>query len=120
NSPTFWAFRAFRDFDGQGGRFLDRSLPTKAEAGASIFASRDASGKHLVIIVLDVLSDQPLTPTITLEGCGKIASERAFQYAGGEAGIALAKTSLQKPAPLPPFSITIHDVQLDAPLSAGP
>jgi hypothetical protein len=115
NSPSFWAFRAFRDFDGQGGRFLDRSLPTKTAEGASIFASRDASGKHLVIIVLDLLSDQPLEPKIVLEGCGKIASERAFQYAGGEAGIVLAKTSVQKPAPTPPFSITIHDVQLDTP-----
>ena len=24
-SPSFWAFRAFRNFDGEGGRFLDRS-----------------------------------------------------------------------------------------------
>jgi hypothetical protein len=28
-SPAFWAFRAYRNFDGAGGHFLEESLPTR-------------------------------------------------------------------------------------------
>ena len=29
DTPTYWAFRAFRNFDGQGGRFQNVSLPVR-------------------------------------------------------------------------------------------
>src|SRR5205823_3582014 len=46
-TPTYYAFRAYRDFDGKGGRFLDYWVPTWASDKTSLFASRDREGKHL-------------------------------------------------------------------------
>jgi hypothetical protein len=44
-SPAFWAFRAYRNFDWKGGKFLDWSVPaTTGYEFSSIFASRSARG----------------------------------------------------------------------------
>src|SRR6202022_154023 len=38
NTPASWAFRAYRDFDGRGGKFLDESVPAESpDPRASIF-----------------------------------------------------------------------------------
>src|SRR6185369_6769788 len=37
-TPAYWAFRAFRDFDGKGARFQDISVATREPAKVSLFA----------------------------------------------------------------------------------
>ena len=52
NSPAFWAFRAFRNFDDAGARFLDWSIPVQGEATlASLFGSRDADRQKIVAVL---------------------------------------------------------------------
>jgi hypothetical protein len=86
-SPGFWAFRAFRNFDGKGGRFQDFSMPVKGTATlASVFASRDAQQRQIVLIVLNLAPLSTLTAQIDLVGCGVPAQKRGFTYPGGEAG----------------------------------
>jgi len=115
-SPAFWAFRAFRDFDGAGGRFLDFSLPTVDEDGTSIFASRDASGTHLVAVVLNLRPDRSVRPRIVLSGSPKIASVRLFRYDGSvlglTAGKAIVNESIVTSDALSPSSINVFDIQL--------
>lgn len=93
-TPAFWAFRAYRNFDGHGGRFLDFSLPTTMAPGAvSLFASRDKEGKHVVLVALNLTPDIAEKATIDLSSCGPIASRRTFVYGGGSAGF------VEKPSP---------------------
>jgi hypothetical protein len=117
-SPAFWAFRAFRNFDGKGGHYLDWSVPVKGEATlASMFGSRDADRRHIVAVLLNFAALSSLTTRVTLEGCGSIAAARAFTYTGGEIGFRTLDVSPTGPAldtVAPPYSITVLD------LTAGP
>jgi hypothetical protein len=116
-SPAFWAFRAFRNFDGAGGRFLDWSLPAKGDEGTSVFVSRDATGGHMVAIVLNLRNARPVVPKLTLGNAPKIKSVRLFRYAGEPTGFALAKASAKDgeitSEPLPGYSIAVFDILLE-------
>jgi hypothetical protein len=115
-SPAFWAFRAFRNFDGAGGRFLDWTLPVSGSATlVSAFASRDADRKHLVVVLLNESALSTVTASMSLKSCGAVGPRRAFTYTGGDAGF--------KPESLPsgdvpelrlaPYSITVIDMPVN-------
>jgi len=90
-SPAFWAFRAFRNFDGKGGRFLDRSIPASAAYELStVFASRSESGDHLVLVLLNEDPTGPLNAQVDLASCGMVLSSKAYSYAGDPSGFAPA------------------------------
>ena len=112
-SPAFWAFRAFRNFDQKGGRFLDLTVPVKGSATlTSLFASRDADGRHVVAILLNLSALTPLAPAITFEGCGSASTVRGFTYKGGAEGFESLEIPVAAPLKLVagPYSITVIDV----------
>lgn len=116
NSPAYWAFRAFRDFDGRGGRFLDTSVPTKASDETSIFASRGDDGRRLVLVVLNLSAEAGRDAVIDLHACGSAGKVQAYTYAGGPTGMVkgsavIAQGELR--AGLPPYSINVLDVELE-------
>jgi hypothetical protein len=118
NSPALWAFRAYRNFDGKGGRFLDWSQPTKGTNDTvSLFASRDESGEHMVLVALNLSPETAFTAQVDVTSCGKIATGSAYSYAGGSAGFAAdprpAGTGGSLLRALPPYSITVMDLRLD-------
>ena len=136
-SPTAFAFLAFRNFDGKGGRFLDWSLPTVVPAPAktllgatrddaplvSLFASRDAEGKHVVALAINASPDMPVTARIDVGSCGAVATRQAHQMIRGSHGL-VAAPPVVGPAGvieqfLPPYSITVVDIHLSSPLAAG-
>lgn len=113
-SPAYWAFRAFRNFDGKNGRFLDRSVDTRMGSDVSLFASRDDSGKHMVLVALNLDPTKPAKATIALSGCGEVATRRKFVYsaeassivdAGSKSGAGFVET-------LAPYSINVFDVTI--------
>jgi hypothetical protein len=116
-SPTWWAFRAYRNFDGEGGRFLDTYVPTSSEAGTSLFASRSEDKRHVVAIALNLEPDTAREARVSLKGCGVLKSARVFTYTGEPRGF----TEQQAPklsaaaldAKLPPYSITVLDLMLE-------
>jgi hypothetical protein len=88
-SPAYWAFRAYRNFDGEGGRFLDRSAPVKGEARlASLFASRDEAEERVVAVLLNHDPNSPLRAEVAVESCGTVSAARAFSYSGNANGFA--------------------------------
>lgn len=114
-SPAFWAFRAYRDFDGQGSRFLDLLAPAEAPEGLSVFASRDEDASHIVAVLLNLSPDSAVRPKLSIKTCGEIASRRVFQYTSGAAGLAAVTAGSGDAiteAPLPPYSITVLDARL--------
>jgi len=116
DTPASWAFRAYRNFDGRGGRFLDESVPAESrDPVASIFASRDASGEHLVVVLLDLDPAAPVQARIDSTSCGRVARRAGFVYVAGAPGFAelapeqdAAGTSPH--VTLPPYSITVLDL----------
>ncbi len=114
-SPAYWAFRAYRDFDGHGGHFLDTSAVTTGSDEASIFASRSDDGRHLVLVVLNLSTDTARDAVVDLHTCGGAGQVKAYSYAGGSTGFVPGRASLAQgalTADLPPYSISVLDVEL--------
>jgi hypothetical protein len=116
NSPAFWAFRAYRNFDNTGGHFLDRSIPVRTEGSmTSLFASRDGEHRRIVAVLLNLDPLSPLTAQVNLRGCAPVASTRAFTYTGGEAGFRGLETTQRSDgvdAAVAPYSISVLDLGL--------
>lgn len=114
NSPAFWAFRAFRDYDGQGARFGDWSLPTTAPRDASIFAARSADGTRVTLVALNFLPSDSLEANVELKGCAAAQSQRVFTYTGDARGFSNREVAVGKPYRLPPYSISVIELTLPA------
>lgn len=116
-TPAMWAFRAYRDFDGKGGKFLDWYTPSTSGPNASLFVSRDASGRHAVAIILNLSRQTAISAKLDLSSCGSVASSRAFSYRGGSEGFVPGAASAPHRStivePLAPYSITVVDLRLD-------
>jgi len=121
-SPAWWAFRAYRNFDGQGGRFQDTYVPSRAEEGTSLFVSRSEDGKRMVAVALNVDPDTARSARVDLKGCGVLKNSRVLTYAGEASGFAEQPASGMSPgmmeAQLPPYSITVLDLTLEPPAKA--
>ncbi len=120
DSPAFWAFRAYRDFDGQGGRFLDFSVPTSgADANASLFVSRNAARDRLVAVLLNFDALAAVDARLDLGQCGTPLEARAFGYWSGAPGLMplpVAGTGAETVThTLPPSSITVLDIGVRPP-----
>jgi hypothetical protein len=117
DSPAYWAFRSYRNFDGHGAHFLDNSLPASGSPNSSLFASRDNSGTHLVLIALNLDPDVRVAANIELKRCGAPKTHRVFSYSGSAAGLVPSHASQgvdgALAATLPPYSITVFDLQTE-------
>jgi hypothetical protein len=85
-TPAFHAFRAFRNYDGKGGAFLDLSVPTTEAEGVSVFASRDEGGSHVVAVLLNLQPETAADAEIDVLACGGRFTRRVFEYRDGMAG----------------------------------
>ena len=114
DSATFWAFRAFRNFDGKGGRFQDISLTTSDAGNVSLFASRDAASSKLVAVLVNRDPDVTATARIAFDGCAKAVSYRVFRFVAGGRGLtqqpSAAFDGKAVSEALAPYSITVLDV----------
>jgi hypothetical protein len=117
NSPTMWGFRAYRNFDGKGGHFLDWFAPATKAPNASLFASRDDTGKHMVAIALNFSKQDAIGAKIDLSSCGKVGAIASYVYSGGPNGFTSGSQAQPQNRivvrPLPPYSITVLDIELD-------
>ncbi len=112
-SPASWAFRAYRDYDGQGSQFGELSRPTDAERPMSLFASTTATGDRDVLVVLNNSPDTELDTVIDVSGCSR-STATAYQYVGAATGFDTAAADLadgQISVTLPPFSITVLELR---------
>ena len=116
-SPAYWAFRMYRNYDGKGGHFLDRSFPTNATTQTSLFASRDPSGKKMVLVALNLAKDAGADATIDVGSCGQVTSRKSYTYTGAAAGPvpnpATTNDGARVAQALPPWSITVLELDLE-------
>jgi len=120
NSPAFWAFRAFRNYDDKGESFRDISIPTKAPAPTSFFASRDDKGEHVVAIALNLDGRDTVAATTRLEGCKPIVSRRVFRYTATMPALTALPEGDPSADVLPPWSITVYEWTLGSPVVSTP
>lgn len=117
-SPAAAAFRAFRSYDGKGARFLDLGVPTEAPQGTSLFASRDATGRRLVLVALNHDTRHARDARVVLDGCPGVTGTRGFVYAKGGPDLApTAVTMGRDGAPrvsMSAFSITVIELTTTA------
>jgi hypothetical protein len=111
-TPAFWAFRAFRNYDGKGAHFLDWSLPTTGRANASLFASRNAEGTAMTLVLLNLSPETSLDSTVLFKGCPAIDHQRVFGWAGDPRGFTEKQSPSAKAWRLPPYSITVVELSL--------
>ena len=79
--PFAYAFRLYRNYDGQGSQFGDQSLAaesTDAEQLA-IYAARRSSDQALTLLVINK-NKSPLRTTLTINGAGAAKSAIVYQY----------------------------------------
>lgn len=112
SSATYWAFRAYRNYDGDGARFLDLSVKAASTKEVSVFASRDESGSRLVLVLLNLDPSYAAELDLDASSCGALELGRTFEYRGGQAGIVRLPQSSKSPAglTLAPYSINVVEL----------
>jgi hypothetical protein len=115
-TPGYWAFRAFRNYDGNGAAFLDFSVPTRESNDVSLFASRDEATQRLVLVLVNRDPAFAAGATIDVSSCGAGTKKRGFVFGGIGPGLD-ADTS--KPAEdegiqqvIPPYGIAVVEIEL--------
>lgn len=116
DTATFWAFRAFRNFDGQGAHFGDTSLTTTEANGVSLFASR--SGNKIIAILLNRDANVAASTALRLDGCQRVISQRVFRFVAGSSGLQPEQpgeaNDSRVSANLPPYSLTVLELDTAA------
>ena len=116
DSPAYWAFRAFRNYDGAGKTFLNELVPVKVTGDVSVFASRDKARKRLVIVALNFSDQTEAALSLDFKTCGKARANRYFSYWGNREGLALQKGGGVRDggasARLRPYAISVWEIEL--------
>lgn len=110
DSHVYWAFRAFRNFDGKGGRFFDRLVPSEAPPGTSLFVSRDDVTHKLVAVAIN-FRGEAYAADVDVGRCGALRATRAVSYTGDPAGFRPAEVAPSGvKVTLPPSSVTVVEI----------
>ena len=111
--PAYWAFRAYRNYDGNGGHFLEQIVPSSSPSGTSLYASRDVTGKKWVLVALNFSADRPNDASIELKGCVAPGAVKSYVYTGGDQGFVAGDVRLEGSSlksKLAPYSITVIEL----------
>lgn len=108
DSAVATAFKAFRDFDGRGGRFLDRYVASTGTEDVSLFSSTD--GTDVVAVLVNRSDHIEQQVTASFANCGDLGEVAAYQYDGSVDALhpldAVTTSSGAVSLTLPPWSIT--------------
>ena len=122
DTPAFWAYRAYRNFDGKGGRFLDVSLPARGTEQVSLFASRDEASSRLVLVALNLDPSNAAEIEIDTSSCGSVKLARRFGYGAAASGLTETPLIPDSTAPgalrggnIPPYAMAVLELTLEKP-----
>jgi Glycoside hydrolase family 44 len=117
-SPSFWAFRAYRNFDGRGGRFEELSSAAQVRGTlVEAFASRSNSGERLVIVLLNEDPANAVDAALDVSSCGAVRERHLFSFQGKPSGFDEVRTAATVPfqLQLSPYSINVVELQVTPP-----
>jgi len=114
-SAAAQGFRAFRNYDGNGARFLDYFLPShtsqEVSAFVSSFASTNAQRSQLTLVLLNLHASNPQTLSLSLQRCGPVVQARQFITRFGEAGLVQTQATTDTLL-LPPYSLVVLELHM--------
>lgn len=118
-TPTSVAFRAYRNYDGKGAHFQDFSIPTHEAPNLSLFASRDQSGSHIVLVLLNLDPDATVQANVDVSACGDVTARRVFAYGQGALSLMPEPASGNDPhvasQSMAPWSMKVVELTLSNP-----
>ena len=108
SSPAGAAFRMYRNFDGKGGHFGDRSLVTKSSAQAvQAFAARDSATGVISVMLINESFDKTAKVLLDTKAGGRTTAE-VYRLHRGSAEIESDQlTDWRQPISLAPLSVTL-------------
>ncbi|HMA97668.1 MAG TPA: glycoside hydrolase family 44 protein, partial [Polyangiaceae bacterium] len=122
-TPAYWAFRAYRNFDGQGGAFLDHFVRTTSPKEVSIFASSNAEQSRHVLVIVVPTSESSFRLNFRLTNCKPVTAWRTFVYASTSKGLVPSKLGGDGNVAdvFPPHSIGVLELnsQREVPIDHG-
>ncbi len=99
-TPLYWAFKGFRNFDGEGRGFGDTSIDTRVlpalgsgDGSVSVFGSQDSASGEIIAAVINLSDDKTATTTLALADCNAMASATPYTYDGTTDGYVAATSS---------------------------
>jgi hypothetical protein len=112
-TPPFWAFRAFRNYDGRGSRFGDLFLGSASADGTSAFASLDDSGSRAVIVAINP-NPAPEPATFEIASASRPRDIHVYTYSAGGTGFQVKQIppGTRFALPLPAASIATIEIRL--------
>lgn len=107
DSPAGAAFRMYRNFDGKGGHFGDRSLVAESSArSVQVFAARDSSSGIVDVMLVNESFSQ--TARVHLDTTAAPGGAEVLQLPGGSFEISSGHVGdWRQPLSLPPLSVTL-------------
>ena len=112
-SPTGWAFRLYRNYDGKGSRFGSESVETVAEGTtASAYGALSADGKKLTLVLINKDREKSANVRVKLSNFEAGGSGMVYRY-GGPDGTEIIEEALSVSDPaavqvsLPPMSLAL-------------
>jgi len=112
-SDVYWAFRAYRDYDGNGSTFGELSVPTEVSSrDVSVFASTTEAGDRNVAVIVNLSPDPISGYGLDVSTCGR-STATAYQYVDGSTSFAPADAVIDggiAGVGLPGFSITVLEL----------
>lgn len=114
DSPSFNAFKAYRNYDGEGARFLDTSVAAQAKGGLSAFASRSDGKDQVVAILINPTTDTAMTTSVRVKGCSA-SPARVFQFSDADKALKEVSKDGTAPLRLPPLSVTVVEMKKGTP-----
>ena len=89
NTPGFYAYKIFRNYDDAGNGFADVSVSARSDdqSKLSIYAAERSSNHALTVLVLNK-SFSDLSSNIALSGFRGASAAAAYRYSADSAGIA--------------------------------
>jgi hypothetical protein len=118
DSPQYWGFRAFRNYDGRGSNFGPLTAAAKVggsgTADLSVFASTDQLTKQKTIVMVNRSSSASFDADVTFARCGKTGSASSWTYAGGSSGYSARTLSMNSGkfrSQIAPWSIQVFRVE---------
>ena len=108
DSPAGAAFRLYRNYDGHGAAFGDRSLPCSSSASpVAVFGSKHSNTGEIDVVLANEDPSKPARVGVDL-GLKSAASVDRFQVAAGSSQIIqLPSLSSSAAVALPPLSLTL-------------
>ncbi len=117
-TPGYLGFQAFRNFDGKGAHFLERSIPATGAHNVSLFASRNMDSTKVVAVLINLNAERDISASITLGACGGVTSVRVFGFGpGSKKSEELANegrgTDTVREVFVPPYSVRVVAFELE-------